>query len=68
VLDLGYRATPVLPEIGGEACEKPPRSNLRRSRLDPCSSSSEVVVTPPEALRHLAESSLLLRGMGRVNN
>jgi hypothetical protein len=25
VLDLMYRATPVVPEVGGKACEKPPR-------------------------------------------
>jgi hypothetical protein len=68
VPDLGSRATPVVPELGGKACEKPPRSGLRRSRLDPCSSSPEVVGAPPDALRHLAESSLLLRGLGRVNN
>jgi hypothetical protein len=68
VLDLGYRATPVLPELGGKACEKPPRSDIRRSRLDPYSSPPEVVVAPPDALRHLAESSLLLRGLGRINN
>jgi hypothetical protein len=66
--DLGYRATPVVPELGGKACEKPPRFDLRRSRLDPCSSPPEVVVAPPDALRHLAESFLLLRGMGRENN
>jgi hypothetical protein len=23
VLDLGYRATPVVPELGGKACGKP---------------------------------------------
>jgi hypothetical protein len=23
VPDLGYRATPVVPELGGKACEKP---------------------------------------------
>ena len=68
VPDLGYRATPVVPELGGKACEKPPRSVLRRSRLDPCSSSPEVVGAPPDALRHLAESSLLLRGLRRENN
>jgi hypothetical protein len=68
VPDLGYRVTPVAPELGGKACEKTPRSNLRRSRLDPCSSPPEVVGAPPYALRHLAESSLLLRGMGRENN
>jgi hypothetical protein len=68
VPDLGYRATAVLPELGGKACEEPPRSNLRRSRLDPCSSPPEVVVAPPDALRHLAKSSLLLRGLRRVNN
>jgi hypothetical protein len=44
VPDLGYRATPVLPELGGKACEKPPRSDLRWSRLDPRSSPPEVVV------------------------
>jgi hypothetical protein len=66
--DLGYRATPVVPELGGKAFEKPPRSNLRRSRLDPCSSPPEIVVAPPDAPRHLAESSLLLRGLGRGNN
>jgi hypothetical protein len=38
VPDVGYRATPVVPELGGKACEKPPRPYLRRSRLDPCSS------------------------------
>jgi hypothetical protein len=65
--DLGYRATPVVPELGGKACEKPPRSVLRRSRLYPCSSSPEVVGALPDALRHLAESSLLLRGLGREN-
>jgi hypothetical protein len=68
VLDLVYRATLVLPELGGRACESPPPSDLRRSRLDPCSSPPEVVVAPFHALRHLAESSLLLRGPGRVNN
>jgi hypothetical protein len=68
VPDLGFRATPVLPELGGKACEKPPRSDLGRSRLDPCSSPPEVVVAPPDALRHQAESSLLLRGLGSVNN
>jgi hypothetical protein len=68
VPDLGYRATPVVSELGGKACEKPPRSDLRRSRLDPCSSPPEIVVAPPGALRHLAESSLLLRGLGRENN
>jgi hypothetical protein len=65
MLDLGYRATPILPELGGKACEKLPRSDLRRSRLDPCSPPPEVVVAPPDALRHLAESYLLLRGLGR---
>jgi hypothetical protein len=44
VPNLGYRATPAVPEQGGKACEKPPRSDLRRSRLDPCSSPPEVVV------------------------
>jgi hypothetical protein len=68
VHDLGYRATSVLPELGGKACEKNPRSDLRWSRLDPCSSPPEVVVAPPDAFRHLAESSLLLRGLGRVNS
>jgi hypothetical protein len=68
VPNLGYRATPVLPELGGKAFEKTPRSDLRRSRLDPCSSQPEVKVAPPDALRHLAESTLLLRGLGRVNN
>jgi hypothetical protein len=68
VPDLGYRATPVVPELGGKACEKPPRSDLRRSRLDPCSSPPKVAVAPPDALRYLAESSLLLRRLGRVNN
>jgi hypothetical protein len=47
---LGYRATPVVPELGGKACEKTPRPDLRRSRLDPCSSPPEVVVAPPDAL------------------
>jgi hypothetical protein len=50
VPDLGYRATPVVPELGGKACEKNPRSDLHRSRLDPCSSPPEVVVAPPDAL------------------
>jgi hypothetical protein len=59
--NLGYRATPVVPELGGKACEKPPRSDPRRSRLDPCSSPPEIVVAPPIAPRHLAESPLLLR-------
>jgi hypothetical protein len=68
VHDLGYRATPVAAELGGKACEKTPRSDLRRSRLDPCSSPPEVVGAPPYALRHLAESSLLLRGLGRGNS
>jgi hypothetical protein len=68
VPDLGYRATPVLPELGGKEGEKPPRSDLRRSRLDPCSSPPEVVVAPPDAVHHLAESSLLLWGLGRVDN
>jgi hypothetical protein len=68
VPDLRYRATPVVPELGGKACEKPPRSDLRRSRLDPCSSPPEIVGAPPDALRNLAESSLLLRGLGRENN
>jgi hypothetical protein len=44
VLDLGYRATPVLPELGEKAYEKPPRLDLRWSRLDPRSSPPEVVV------------------------
>jgi hypothetical protein len=66
--DLGYRATPVVPELGGKACEKPSRSDLRRPRLDPCTSPPEIVVAPPDAARHLAESSLLLRGLGRENN
>jgi hypothetical protein len=65
---LGYRATPVVPELGGKACEKTPRSNLRRSRSDPCSSPPEIVGAPPDAARDLAESSLLLRGLGRENN
>jgi hypothetical protein len=30
--DLGYRATPVVPELGGKACENPPRSDLHLSR------------------------------------
>jgi hypothetical protein len=68
VHDLGYRATPVVPEMGGKACENPPRSDLRRPRLDPYSSPPEVVVPPPDALRHLAESPLLLRGLGKENN
>jgi hypothetical protein len=68
VRDLSYRATPVVPELGGKACETPPRLDLRRSRLDPCSSPPKVVVAPPDALSHLAESSLLLRGLGRGNN
>jgi hypothetical protein len=68
VPDLGYRATPVVPELGGKTCEKTPRSDLRRSRFDPCSSPPEVVVAPPDALRYLAESSLLLRGLGRENS
>jgi hypothetical protein len=34
--DLGSCATPVVPELGGKACENPPRSGRRRSRLDPC--------------------------------
>jgi hypothetical protein len=63
VPDLKYRATPVLPEIEKKACEKPPRTDLRRSRFDPCSSPPEVVVAPPDTLCHLAESSLLLRGL-----
>jgi hypothetical protein len=67
VPDLGYRATPVVPELGGKACEKTPRSDRPLSRLDPCSSPPEVEVAPPDALRHLAESSLL-RGLGRENN
>jgi hypothetical protein len=62
--DLGYRATPVVPELGGKACEKPPRSDFCRSRFDPCSSPPEIVVAPPDAPRHLAEPSLLLRGPG----
>jgi hypothetical protein len=65
---LGYRATPVVPELGEKACEKSPRLDLRRSRLDPCSTPPEVVVAPPDALRHRAESSLLLRGLVRENN
>jgi hypothetical protein len=51
---LGSCATPVVPELGEKACEKPPRSGRRRSRLDPCSSPPEVVVAPPDAPRHLA--------------
>jgi hypothetical protein len=66
--DLGSYATPVVPELGGKACEKPPRLGRRQSRLDPCSSPPEVVVAPPDAARHLAESSLLLRGLGRKIN
>jgi hypothetical protein len=53
VPDLGYRATPVELELGGNACEEPPRSDFRRSCLDPCSSPPEVVGAPPDALRHL---------------
>jgi hypothetical protein len=68
VHDLEYRATPVVPELEGKASEKPPRSDLRRSRLDPCSSPPEVVAAPPDAARHLAESSLLLRKLERGNN
>jgi hypothetical protein len=68
VPDLGYRATPVVPELWGKACENPPRSDLCRSHLDPCSSPPEVVVAPPDALRHLVESPILLRGLGRENN
>jgi hypothetical protein len=68
VLDLGSYATPVVPELGGKAREKTSRSDPRRPRLDPCSSPPEVVGAPPEALRHLGESSLLLRGLGRENN
>jgi hypothetical protein len=68
VLDLGYRATPVAPGLGGKACEEPPHSDLRRSRLDLCSSIPEVVGAPPYALHHTAESSLLLRGLGREDN
>jgi hypothetical protein len=68
VPDLGHRATPALPERGKKACEKPPRSDRRRSRLEPCSTPPEVLVAPPDAARHLAESSLLLRGLGRVND
>jgi hypothetical protein len=67
--DLGYRATPVVPELRGKACERPlALTDLRWSRLDPCSSPPEVLVAPPDALRRLAESSLLLRGLGRENN
>jgi hypothetical protein len=61
-------ATPVLPELGGKAGEKPPRSGHRWSRLDTCTSPSEVIVVPPVVARHLAESPLLLRGLGRENN
>jgi hypothetical protein len=61
--DLGYRATPVVPELRGKACETLPRSDLRWSRLDPCSSPPEIVVAHPDAPRHLAESSLLLGGL-----
>jgi hypothetical protein len=68
VLDPGYRATPVVPELGERHVKNPPRSDLRRSRLDPRSSPPEAVVAPPDALRHLAKSSLLLRGLGRENN
>jgi hypothetical protein len=66
--DLGYRATPVVPELGGKACENPPRSDLRRSRFDPCSFPPEIVVAPPDAPRHLAESALLIQGLRRENS
>jgi hypothetical protein len=52
--NLGSCATPVVPELGGKACENPPRSCRRRSRLDPCSTPPEVVVAPPGTPRHLA--------------
>jgi hypothetical protein len=67
VPDLVYRAISGLAGARGKGMWKSPRLDLRRSRLDPCSSPPEVVVAPPDALRNLVESPLLLRGLGRVN-
>jgi hypothetical protein len=66
--DLGSCAIPVVPELEGKAGEKTPRSGRRRSGLDSCLSPPEVLAAPPDATRHLAESSLLLRGLGRESN
>jgi hypothetical protein len=53
---------------GERKVKNPPRTGRRRSRLDLCSTPPEVLVAPPDAARHLAESSLLLRGLRRENN
>jgi hypothetical protein len=50
---------------GERQVENPPRIGRLRSRLDPCSTPPEVLAAPPGAARHLAESSLLLRGLRR---
>jgi hypothetical protein len=65
---LGSCATPIVPELGEKAGETRPRTDRRRSRLDPCSTPPEVLNAPPDAARHLAESSLLLWGLRRENN
>jgi hypothetical protein len=72
------RVEPTLPRLlcdsgragamGERQVKNPPRIGRRRSRLDPCSTPPEVLPTPPDVARHLAESSLLLRGLRRENN
>ena len=66
--DLGSCATPVVPELGGKADEKPP--SHRSSSVPPRSvvNPPEVLAAPSDAARHLAESSLLLWGLRRENN
>jgi hypothetical protein len=50
---------------GERPLENLPRSGRRWSRLDPFSTPPKVLAAPPDAARHLAESSLLLRGLRR---
>jgi hypothetical protein len=50
---------------GGKANEKLPCSSRRWSLLDPRTPSSKIIVPPSIATRHLAQSSHLLRGLGR---
>jgi hypothetical protein len=62
---LESRATPVVPELEGKACETPPRTSSRRPRLDPRTPSSETMSAPPVEVVLLAQASPSLRGKGR---
>jgi hypothetical protein len=66
--DLGSCATPVVPKVGGKACEKLPRSSRRRPRLDPRTPSSEILVALPIAVLHLAYAPPSLRGREGANH